>query len=190
MRLAWANHEYFGIIGGGGDPKALRRHIGDLRAAFRRIDATDERKKLRPRIGKLTGGTATLWIGGFTPADIELNKELAERAGDAVRGALLEGVVPGGGVALLNCQPAIPRLLKQATTPDARAALRILHRRSRKPPRVLLENAGCDPSEVMAQVQHAPAGYGFDVVTGKVADLAAAGVLDPATACRGRFRQP
>ena len=180
-RLAWANHEYFGIIGGGGDPKALRRHIGDLRAAFRRIDAADERKKLRARIGKLIGGTATLWVGGFTPADIEFNKELAERAGDAVRGALLEGVVPGGGVALLNCQPAIKRLLQQATTPDARAALRILHRALEEPTRVLLENAGCDPSEVMAQVQHAPAGYGFDVVTGKVADLAAAGVLDPAT---------
>ncbi len=97
-----------------------------------------------------------------------------------MRGALLEGVVPGGGVALLNCQPAIKRLLQQATTPDARAAFRILHRALEEPMRVLLENSGWDPSEVMAQVQHAPAGYGFDVVAGKVADLAAAGVLDPA----------
>jgi chaperonin GroEL len=179
-RLAWANQEYFGIIGGGGDPKALRRHIGELRVAFRRIETADERKKLRARIGKLMGGTATLWVGGFTPAEIEFNKELAERAGDAVRGALLEGVVPGGGVALLNCQPALARLLAQATTPDARAAFRILQRALEEPARVLLENAGCDPSAVMAEVRHAPAGYGFDVVKGEVTDLAAAGVLDPA----------
>jgi chaperonin GroEL len=181
-RLAWANHEYFGIIGGGGDPKVLRAHIAELRSAFRRVEAADERKKLRARIGKLIGGTATLWVGGFTPADIEFNKELAERAGDALRGALLEGVVPGGGVALLNCRPALQRHLKRATTSDARAAFRILHRALEEPTRVLAENAGHDPSEVMAQIAHAPAGYGLDTATGQVTDMTQAGVLDAAAA--------
>ncbi len=183
-RLAWANHEYFGILGGGGDPRALRQHIADLRAAYRRISAADDRKKLRARIGKLTGGTATLWIGGFTPADIAFKKELAERAGDAVRGALLDGVVPGGGAALLACQPVVETLLKQATEPDARAAYRSLHRALEEPARVLVENAGYDPSHVLAEIQHAPAGHGFDASSGKVVNMAAAGIFDAASVLR------
>ena len=180
-RLAWANQEYFGILGGGGDPAAFRRHIAELRNAYRRIGDPAERKKLRARIGKLMGGTATLWVGGFTQADIEFKKELAERASDAVRGAMLGGVLPGGGVALLACQPAIERLLKEATTPDARAAFRILHRALEEPMRVLIENAGHDPSAIMAQIRHAPAGVGFDVLAGELADMAATGVFDAAS---------
>ncbi len=183
-RLAWANHEYFGILGGGGDPRAFRQHIADLRAAHRRISDVDERRKLRARIGKLIGGTATLWIGGFTPADIEFKKEVAERASDAVRGALLDGVVPGGGTALLACRPAVERLLKQATEADARAAFRILHRALETPTRVLVENAGYDPSRVLAEIQHAPAGHGFDASAGKVVDMATAGVFDAASVLR------
>lgn len=179
-RLAWANHEYFGILGGGGDPRDLRAHIANLRAAYLRIEAMDERKKLRARIGKLMGGTATLWIGGFTPSEIAFKKELAERAGDAVRGALLDGVVSGGGAALLACQPVIERLLKQARTTDAQAAYRILYRALEEPTRVLAENAGYNPSEVMAQIRHAPAGHGFDAGAGRVADLQTTGILDGA----------
>lgn len=181
-RLAWANHEYFGILGGGGDPKVLRQHIAALRNAFRRVQDADTRKKLRARIGKLMGGTATLWVGGFTPSDIEFKKELAERASDAVRGAMLEGVLPGGGVALLACQPAVARLLEQATDADGRAAFRILHRALEEPMRAVIENAGYDPSEIMAQVRHAPAGYGFDATCGAVLDMAEAGIFDSAAA--------
>ncbi len=183
-RLAWANHEYFGIIGGGGDPRVLRRHIADLRDAFRRVQDSETRKKLRARIGKLMGGTATLWIGGFTPADIEFKKELAERAGDAVRGAMLEGVVPGGGIALLACQPVIERLLAATDDPDGRAALRALHRALEEPLRALIENAGYDPSTVLAQIRHAPAGYGFDAVRGAVVDMIEAGIFDAAAVLR------
>jgi chaperonin GroEL len=180
-RLAWANQEYFGIVGGGGDPRALRSHIARLRDAYKRVKDPDTRKKLRARIGKLMGGTATLWIGGFTPADIEFKKELAERASDAVRGAMLEGVLPGGGAALLACQPAIERLRQQATTLDARAACQILHRALEEPMRALIENSGYDPSEIMAQVRHAPPGFGFDAVQGQVVDMAAAGIYDAAS---------
>ncbi len=94
---------------------------------------------------------------------------------------MLEGVLPGGGVALLACQPAIERLLKEATTPDARAAFRILHRALEEPMRVLIENAGHDPSAIMAQIRHAPAGVGFDVLAGELADMAATGVFDAAS---------
>ncbi len=183
-RLAWANHEYFGIVGGGGDPKALRRHIAGLREAFRRIEDQETRKKLRARIGKLMGGTATLWVGGFTPSDIELKKALVERASDAVRGAMLEGVVPGGGVALLACQPAVERLWQEATSADARAAYRILHRALEEPARVLAYNAGYEPSEVLAQIRHAPPGYGFEATRGQVLDMAAAGVYDSVAVLR------
>ncbi len=183
-RLAWANHEYFGIIGGGGDPRALRRHIAGLRDAFRRVQDSETRKKLRARIGKLMGGTATLWVGGFTPADIEFKKELAERAGDAVRGAMLEGVVPGGGIALLACQPVVERLLATTDDPDGRAAFRALQRALEEPLRALIENAGHDPSAVLAEIRQAPPGYGFDAVRGTVVDMMAAGIFDAVAVLR------
>ncbi len=180
-RRAWADRTYFGIIGGRGDPRALRKHIADLRTAFRESEELDARKKLRERIGKLIGGSATLWVGGISELEVSTRKELAQRTADALRGAIIEGVLPGGGVALLACRPALQRLLDQSTDPDERAAYRILIRALEEPIRTILTNAGYDASEVMAEVRRAGAGYGFDVRSGQVADMMEVGIFDAAS---------
>lgn len=177
-RRIWAEHRNFGIIGGKGDPRALRQHIATLRAAHARTDDVVPRDKLLQRIGKLLGGSATLWVGGATELEIEERQELAKRTAAAMRGAIMEGVLPGGGVALLNCQPALQARLDQTQDPDARAAGRILLEAMEAPMRTIAANAGFDPSHVLAHVKLGGAGHGFDVTTGQVVDVARAGIFD------------
>ena len=179
-RRVWADRTYFGIIGGKGDPRALREHIATLRAAFARTDDPADRRKLRERIGKLMGGSATLWVGGATELEIDARKERAQRTADALRGAMTEGVLPGGGVSLLACRPALQRMRDQSTDPDRHAAYRILIKALEAPIRTILTNAGHDASEVMAEIKGAGAGHGFDVRSGQVADVAQAGIFDAA----------
>jgi chaperonin GroEL len=180
-RRAWADRTYFGIIGGKGDPRALRKHIADLRAAFKRADDPDVRKKLQERIGKLMGGSATLRVGGATELEINVRKELAQRTSDALRGAITDGVVPGGGLSLLACRPSLQEMLDQSTDPDERAAYRILIKALEEPVRTILTNAGYDASDVMAEIKRADAGHGFDVRSGQIVDMAKAGIFDAAS---------
>jgi chaperonin GroEL len=180
-RRVWADHRNFGIVGGKGNPRALRQHIATLRSAFNAAEEPVRREKLLERIGKLLGGSATLWVGGATELEIERRKEVAERAAAAVRGAMLEGVLPGGGVSLLACRPALGEMLDQSTSPDERAAYRALLKAMEAPTRTIIANAGYDASEAMAQLNLAGPGYGFDVTSGQVADMLQAGIYDVAS---------
>jgi chaperonin GroEL len=179
-RRVWADRHNFGIVGGKGDPRALREHLARLRNGFKQAEDQDARKKFRERIGKLMGGSATLWIGGLTEVEIKARKEAAERTADALRGTITEGVLPGGGVALLSCRPALQRLLEQSTDADERAAYRILIKAMEEPIRTILSNAGYDASEVMAEIRMAGPGHGFDVRSGKIVDTVQVGILDAA----------
>ena len=180
-RRVWVDKNHVGIIGGKGDPRELRRHIAGLRAAYAQATAPQDRQALQKRIGKLMGGSATLWVGGSTKPEIDFNKELAKRTADAMRGAIREGVVPGGGVALLDCRPALERCLAQAEEPEERAAYRILLQAVEAPIRTLLNNAGIEPGSIFAEINNAGPGYGLDVRTGKVVDMAETGIFDPAS---------
>jgi len=179
-RRVWADRFNFGIVGGKGDPRALRKHIADLREAFQQADDGDVRKALRQRIGKLMGGSATLWVGGIAEMEVKVRKELAERTAEALRGTVREGVIPGGGVSLLACRPALQRMLDQSTEADERAAYRILIRALEEPIRTIIRNAGYDDSEVMAEIKQAGPGYGFDVRSERVVNMAEAGIFDSA----------
>jgi len=184
VRRAWVDRNYLGIVGGKGDPRALRTHIGNLRAAFARATEADVRQRLQKRIGKLMGGTAVLWVGGATELQIETRKGLAERTANALRGAVREGVVPGGGVALLACRPALQQMLAQSTEGDERAAYVILMKAMEEPIRTIIANAGYDASEIMAEVKLTGPGHGFDVKSEQLVDMAQAGIFDVAAVQR------
>jgi chaperonin GroEL len=179
-RRTWANRSNFGIIGGQGDPRALREHIRELRAAFERGVDTSDRRRLRQRIGKLMGGSATLFVGGLTEMEVELRKALAERTAEAMRAATRGGVLPGGGVAFLACQSSLQERLEQSTGSDERAAYRILLDAVETPLRIIISNAGYDASEVMARIRMAETHKGFDVRTGEIVDVLEAGIRDVA----------
>ncbi len=177
-RRAWADRFNFGIIGGKGDPRALRDHIASLRLAFSRAEDKNDRRNIQKRIGKLLGGSATLYVGGLTKADADARKELAERTAEALRGTIREGVIPGGGASLLSCKPMLQKIADESADVDRRAAYRILARAMEAPMRTIISNAGYDASEVMAEVKLAGPGYGFDVRSGRVVDMAEAGIFD------------
>jgi chaperonin GroEL len=187
-RNVWADKNYFGIIGGRGDPRAIREHIAALRAAHEREEDPDEREKLEYRIGKLISGSAILKVGGFTPGEAKDRKELAERTATAMRAAMREGVLPGGGAALLACRPALQQRLEESTDLDERTAYRILLRAAEAPFRTLVENAGFESSVLLDEIDRADVGHGFDAMAGRVVDMAEAGVLDAAVVQKAAVR--
>ncbi len=180
-RRVWADRVYFGVVAGKGDPRALRRHITALRARHEQAQDSEQRQKLQARLGKLLGGSATLYTGGATELEIKTRKELARRIADALRGAVRDGVLPGGGVALLRCQPALKAMFNGDVDSDERAACHILSQALEAPMRTIIGNAGFDASEALAQVAQAGPGCGFDVVAGHVVDVVEAGILDVAS---------
>jgi chaperonin GroEL len=180
-RRAWADAENFGIVGGRGDPRRLRQHIAQLRAASANLEDPKDRKRSRERIGKLIGGSAALWVGGISPIVVEARKELAERAAEAMRGALRDGVLPGGGSALLACQPTLEAKRRAAGDTDERMAYATLLKAIEAPIRSLLENAGFNPDKTLSLIDPARPGCGFDVVKGQVVDMAQAGIYDAAS---------
>jgi chaperonin GroEL len=177
-RLAWADKDFFGIIGGKGDPRLLRKHIAALRAMYITAKDPDDRQSIQQRIGKLLGGSATLWIGGMTKTEADVRKEVAERTSRAMRGAIMDGVVPGGGAALLACQPALRRKLEEVADNDERAAYRILLKALEAPARALADNAGRDPAQVMESIRRAEPGSTYDIRLGQVVVAADSGLWD------------
>lgn len=163
-RRAWASPHNFGIIGGKGDPRHLRRHVSNLQTQYERTDDAENRRRIRARIGKLMGGSATLWIGGLSESEIEARKELAEATADAMRAAVRDGVLPGGGMSYLNCRRRLRPYLNDAADPDERAAYRILYEALAEPARTIYENAGYEPGEVLGWIAQAGDRGGFDVI--------------------------
>ena len=180
-RRVWANREFFGVVAGRGDARRLRQHIAELRRTFNNSDDKDARELLLSRLGRLMGGSATLWVGGISPTAIEQSKELASSAAEAMRGAMREGVVPGGGTALLDCRKVIRPLLEQAEDPDEIAAYRILIKALEAPARGIWQNAGFDDVEIMVDLRKAGPGWGFDVIRREMANMTETGIWDAAS---------
>ncbi len=176
-RQVWATARDHGVIGGKGSPRGLRQHIARLRERARAEQTAEKRQPLQARIGKLMGGSATLYVGADSEAQANNYRDLAQRTASAMRAALRSGVVTGGGVALLDCRAALERALAQTADADRRAAYRAVLRALELPYRVLLDNAGFDPALTLAS---AGSGVGFDVERGEAADMIARGIVDSA----------
>ncbi|MBN1665773.1 MAG: hypothetical protein JW862_01745 [Anaerolineales bacterium] len=179
-RRLWASREHLGLVRGQGDPRRLRQHVAQLRKAYAGLKKAEDRHQLQERIGRLLGASAAIDVGGVTESEVEVRKELARRTADTLRGAVRQGVLPGGGSALLACRPALQTRLAQASRSEERAAYRILLTSLEVPYRTILENAGYDPSALAAQLEQAGPGFGFDVLSGQVVEMLPAGILDVA----------
>ena len=173
------------MSGGKGDPRRLRQHIAQLRNALPNVTEPNQRRRLQERIGKLMGGVAVFWVGANTPLAVEARKALAERTIEAMRGALKDGVLPGGGIALLSCQQTLQKKMNAAKAMNEHVAYRILSKAVESPIRTLLENAGLEPDRVLNQIALAGPGSGFDVVGKQIVNMAGAGIYDSAAALKG-----
>ena len=185
-RWVWADDKNFGFASGRGDPIEIRQQVRALRQAHDCAEDSDDQERLLARLGKLNGGLATVRVGGIADDEIKQRKELAERTIRALRLALAQGVIPGGGLSLLNCGRALRDEANSKTTDETNktnetdAARQIMAAALEAPMRVILQNAGYDPGEILAQLQHLDRGHGLDVMKGEIVDLAEAGIYDVA----------
>ncbi|MBL8160531.1 MAG: hypothetical protein JNJ61_00990 [Anaerolineae bacterium] len=176
----WANQDYFCIVedADGGERRAA--YLAELHQRLQNKALEDEQRTLlRERIGQLQGASATLLVGGVGQSDIDERKAKLKEIVSALRSSLEQGIIPGGGIALLNCQSALRKHLDSDDT-DERAAYRMLARALEMPLRHILSNAGYEAGEVLARIQNEPGGYGFDVTAGQIRPMLAAGVVDSA----------
>jgi chaperonin GroEL len=169
------------IVGGGGDKAAITERVAMLRTQQKSTESEYEREKLNERIAKLAGGVAVIKVGAATETEMKEKKHRIEDAVSATRAAVEEGIVPGGGVALIRALSALDKLTLAA---DEQVGANILRRALEEPMRMIAENAGHDGSVVVDNVKKSSGAYGFNAATGIYEDLLEAGIIDPAKVTR------
>src|SRR4030081_2746353 len=174
------------IIDGAGDSEAIKGRIKQIKSEIETTDSDFDREKLQERLAKLSGGVAVVKVGAATETEMKEKKHRVEDALQATRAALEEGIVPGGGVALLQASSAVS--VDEAAAGDERTGGRIVLRALEEPLRQLAENAGLEGSVVVNDVRKAKKGFGLNAATNEIVDLVAAGVIDPAMATRSALQ--
>jgi chaperonin GroEL len=174
------------IIDGAGEKKQIEGRINQIRAEIETTDSDFDREKLQERLAKLAGGVAVVKVGAATETEMKEKKHRVEDALQATRAALEEGIVPGGGVALLNAQGAIdPSAL---TDNDERTGAEIIRRSLEEPLRQIAENSGLEGSVVVEKVRGLKPGEGLNADDGEYGNLVKAGVIDPTMVTRSALQ--
>src|SRR6186713_1217657 len=175
------------IIDGAGDPDGIKARIKQLKSEIENTDSDFDREKLQERLAKLAGGVAVVKVGAATETEMKEKKHRVEDALQATRAALEEGIVPGGGVALINAGDAIKTALDKLEG-DERTGANIIIRALEEPLRQLAYNAGLEGSVVVDKVRTAKKGQGLNVETGEIEDLVKAGIIDPTMVTRSALQ--
>src|SRR5881296_1040258 len=176
------------IIDGAGDSEAIKGRIKQLKAEIENTDSDFDREKLQERLAKLSGGVAVVKVGASTETEMKEKKHRVEDALQATRAALEEGIVPGGGVALLNAADAVKEAVFAELEGDERTGAQIILRALEEPLRQLAANAGLEGSIAVEHVRQAKPGFGLNVDTGQVEDLLKAGIGDPTMVTRSALQ--
>src|SRR6266705_798049 len=174
------------IVDGAGDAQAIKGRINQIKTEIENTDSDFDREKLQERLAKLSGGVAVVKVGAATETEMKEKKHRVEDALQATRAALEEGIVPGGGVALLQASSAVS--LDGGGDDDERTGARIVLRALEEPLRQLAENAGLEGSVVVNDVRKAKKGHGLNAATNEIGDLVAEGVIDPAMVTRSALQ--
>jgi chaperonin GroEL len=173
------------IIDGAGDSEGIKSRIKQLKQEIENTDSDFDREKLQERLAKLAGGVAVVKVGAATETEMKEKKHRVEDALQAARAALEEGVVPGGGVALLNSVEAIKI---DDFDGDERTGASIVTRALEEPIRQLADNAGLEGSIVVDKIRNAEKGHGLNVETNEYEDLIKAGITDPTMVVRSALQ--
>jgi chaperonin GroEL len=171
------------IIDGQGDEEKIKGRIKEIKAAVEKTTSDYDREKLQERLAKLAGGVAVINVGAPTESEMKEKKARVEDALHATRAAVEEGIVPGGGVALIRAQKAL-KTLKLADT-DEQIGVDIVRKAIEEPVRIIVQNAGGEGSIVVEKIrQSKDNSYGYNALTDQYEDLVAAGVIDPTKVTR------
>jgi len=173
------------IIDGAGDSDAIKGRIKQLKTEIEDTDSDFDREKLQERLAKLAGGVAVIKVGAATEVELKETKHRVEDALNATRAALEEGIVPGGGVVLVN---AIPAIKIEGDDVDFKTGKAIVARALEEPLRQIANNAGQEGSVVVDKVKHLPKGEGYNAETDVYEDMVKAGIIDPAMVTRSALQ--
>jgi len=169
------------IVEGAGDKAAIEARVKSIRRAIEAATADYDREKLQERLAKLVGGVAVISVGAATEVEMKEKKARVEDAMHATRAAVEEGIVPGGGVALIRCATALDSL---KFDDDRRFGVNIIRRAIEEPMRQIAHNSGGEGAVVVAKVREGTGAYGYNAATGVYEDLVKAGVIDPTKVVR------
>ena len=172
------------IVGGAGNPDEIKARVGQIKAQLETSTSEFDREKLQERLAKLAGGVAVIKVGAATEIEMKEKKLRIEDALSATKAAVEEGIVAGGGVALINAMPAVEKIIPSCDG-DEKTGVRIVLKALEAPIRQIAENAGLEGSVIIDKIRRArKAGYGFDAYNEKYVDMMDAGIVDPTKVTR------
>jgi chaperonin GroEL len=171
------------IIGGAGDRAQIDARIKQIRLEIEKASSDYDREKLQERLAKLAGGVAVIRVGAPSEAEMKARREALDDAISATKAAVAEGIVPGGGLALLRCTQAVAEEEEKASG-DERTGVSILKRALQAPARQIAENSAVDGGVVVARMLEGTGNYGFDAARNQYVDLVDAGIIDPTKVVR------
>ena len=174
------------IIDGAGEAEKIQSRIGQIKAQIEETSSDYDREKLQERVAKLAGGVAVIKVGAATEVEMKEKKARVEDALHATRAAVEEGVVPGGGVALIRTLKAIENL--KGDNEDQDHGIAITRRALEAPLREIVANAGAEPSVIVNQVKEGKGNYGYNAATGEFGDMIEFGILDPTKVTRSALQ--
>ncbi|MDP3726750.1 MAG: chaperonin GroEL [bacterium] len=181
----WADNENARIIGGKGNAAAIKARIAQIKRAIEETSSDFDKEKLQERLAKLSGGVAVINVGAATEVEMKDKKERVNDAVSATKAALEEGIVPGGGVALLRARRMLPKLKESLTIADEKIGVEILYQALAEPIRWIAKNAGADEGWVMKHVEESKIDdYGFNAMTMEFGSMLSQGIVDPAKVTR------
>jgi chaperonin GroEL len=180
--------EHTTIIDGAGDPAKIHARVKEIRVQIEEATSDYDREKLQERVAKLAGGVAVIKVGAATEVEMKEKKARVEDALHATRAAVEEGIVPGGGVALLRAREAAVAKGLKGENADQDAGIKIVLRAVEQPLREIVANAGEEPSVVVAKVLEGKGNFGYNAATGEYGDMIEMGVLDPTKVTRSALQ--
>ncbi|HBF37985.1 MAG TPA: chaperonin GroEL, partial [Firmicutes bacterium] len=173
------------IVDGKGSKEEIKNRINQIKVQIGDTTSDYDREKLQERLAKLSGGVAVIQVGAATETEMKEKKFRIEDALSATRAAVEEGVVPGGGVTLLQIAPALDKIKESG---DVATGISIVRKALTEPIKQIAQNAGVEGSIVVEKVSSLPAGQGYNALTGEYVDMAKAGIIDPAKVTRGALQ--
>jgi len=178
------NKEKCTIIGGAGDRNRIDQRIQQIRREIKEATSDYDKEKLEERLAKLSGGVALIKVGAPTEAEMKSKKEALDDAINSTKAAIAEGIVPGGGLALLRCVEAVSAEEAKNLEGDEKTGVQILKRALEAPARQIAQNSAVDGGVVVARMLEGKGNYGFDAARNTYVDLVEAGIIDPAKVVR------
>lgn len=171
------------LVEGKGDKKRIQDRTGQIRRQINETDSSYDKEKLQERLAKLSGGVAVIRVGAATEIEMKEKKDRVDDAQHATAAAVEEGILPGGGVALVRCIPAVEEVVRSLEG-DEKTGARLIIRALSSPLRQIAINAGLEGAIILQQVEKLPETHGYNALTGDFVDMIEAGILDPTKVVR------